>query len=127
MRFRPPIHPLSFAAATYAVAAIVNTPLMLWEVGSGASLVVSPQTMLAILYVAVFPSLLAYMFFNAAVESIGGTRAGAFFHLTPLMTAVIAMMFLGETFRLYHLAGFALILAGIALTSLAPQGVNYRK
>jgi drug/metabolite transporter (DMT)-like permease len=117
LRFRPPMHPLSFAAATYVVAALVNTPPMLWELASGATLKLDTTTFLAFAYVAVFPSLLAYLFFNAAVDSIGGARASAFFHLTPLMTAVLALLFLGEAFALYHIAGFALILAGVWLTA----------
>lgn len=118
LRFRPRIHPLSFAAATYIVAAIVNTPTMLWELSSGAVVQLNPTTLAAIAYVSIFPSLLAYLFFNAAVESIGGARAGAFFHLTPLMTAVLAMIFLGETFAFYHVASFALIAAGLWLTAI---------
>ena len=51
------------------------------------------------------------------MESIGGTRAGAFFHLTPLCTAVLASVFLDEAWHLYHAAGFALIVAGISLTA----------
>jgi drug/metabolite transporter (DMT)-like permease len=117
MRFRPPIRPLSYAAATYVVAAIVNTPLMLWDLASGRFVELTDQNLLALGYVAVFPGLLAYLFFNSAVESIGGTRASAFFHLTPLFTAVLASAFLAEPWQFYHAGGFALILAGIWLTA----------
>lgn len=117
LRFRPQIHPMSFAAATYVVAALVNTPTMLWELSSGATIQLNATTLSAVAYVSIFPSLLAYLFFNAAVESIGGARASAFFHLTPLMTAVLAMTFLGEAFALYHVASFALIIAGVWLTA----------
>jgi drug/metabolite transporter (DMT)-like permease len=118
LRFRPAIHPLSFAAATYLAAAIVNTPLMLWENSGLPNLPLEPHILAAFAYVAVFPSLLAYHFFNVSVESIGGARASAFFHLTPMMTAGLAMGFLGEAFALYHVAGFALIIAGVWLTAL---------
>ena len=117
LRFRPPISPLSFAAATYIVASLVNTPLILLELASGATVALTTPTLLAISYVAIFPSLLAYLFFNLAVESIGGARASAFFHLTPPMTAALGMAFLGETFEVYHVAGFILIVAGIWLTA----------
>lgn len=117
MRFRPNTHALSFAAVTYIVAAAVNTPLMLFELGSGTPLSLTPPAMLAMLYVAIFPGLLAYLFFNIAVESIGGTRASAFFHLTPLFTAVLAAFALNEPWQLYHVSGFALILGGIWITA----------
>jgi drug/metabolite transporter (DMT)-like permease len=38
-------------------------------------------------------------------------------HLIPLFGALLAWMFLGERIRLFHVAGMALILAGIALTT----------
>jgi drug/metabolite transporter (DMT)-like permease len=117
LRFRPAIHPVSFAAAIYFVAALVNTPIMAWELTQGAPLQLSLQTALAICYVAIFPGLLAYLFFNLAVESIGGTRASAFFHLTPLFTAVLATAFLSEPWQAYHAVGFALIIAGVWLTA----------
>ena len=117
LRFRPSVHPMSFAAATYLTAAIVNTPFMLWERGSGAIVALTTPTLLAFAYVAIFPSLLAYYFFNTAVEAIGGARASAFFHLTPFFTAVLALAFLGETFQPYHVAGFVPIVLGVWLTA----------
>jgi drug/metabolite transporter (DMT)-like permease len=118
MRFRPEMRAVSFAAFTYAVAAIVNTPLMLWEqLSAAAPTPVTHETLLVAGYVALFPGLLAYLFFNLSVESIGGTRASAFFHLTPLFTAILATLFIGESWQLYHAAGFALILAGIWITA----------
>ena len=117
MRFRPVTHALSFAAVTYLVAALVNTPLMLWEQAARPPLELAPPMLMAIAYVAIFPGLLAYLFFNLAVESIGGTRASAFFHLTPLFTALLATVFLDEPWQLYHAAGFALILAGVWITA----------
>jgi drug/metabolite transporter (DMT)-like permease len=117
LRFRPPMHPLSFATATYVVAALVNIPPMIWELTHGATLPLDAATFLAFAYVAIFPGLLAYLFFNMAVDSIGGARASAFFHLTPLMTATLALVFLGEAFALYHVVGFALIIAGVWLTA----------
>jgi drug/metabolite transporter (DMT)-like permease len=117
LRYRPQIHPLSFAAIIYGVAALVNTPTMIWELASGATVTLDLATVAAFAYVATFPSLLAYIFFNAGVESIGGARASAFIHLAPLFTALLAIAFLGETFALYHLAGFLLIVAGVYLTA----------
>lgn len=117
LRYRPSIHPISFAAATYLVAALVNTPFMLWELSGHASVQLTPTTLMAFAYVAIFPSLLAYYFFNEAVASVGGARASAFFHLTPLMTALLALVFLGEAFAVYHVVGFTLIIAGVWLTA----------
>ncbi len=68
---------------------------------------------LSFLYVISFPSAIAYLFFNRGVELIGPNRAAPFFHLQPVFGSVLAVTLLGESFRLFHLAGYALVLAGV--------------
>ena len=75
------------------------------------------KTALAILYAAVFTTLLAYITWNRGVDLIGAPRAGAFLHTIPLFSTTLAMLFLGEQLRLYHVVGFALILSGVSLAA----------
>lgn len=71
----------------------------------------------AMLYVGLFPSFLGYIFWNRGVAEVGSNVAGIFVHLMPAFGSLLAWLFLGEQIRIYHFAGIALILAGIALTS----------
>ncbi len=114
---RPAIHPFSFAAITYVVAAVLNLPLSLIEIASGAHANWTPASVAAVAYTAIFPSFIAYLCFARGVEIIGGTRAGAFMHLIPLFAGILSMIFLGEAPHLYHAGGFALILAGVYLAA----------
>ena len=117
LRRRPEMHWLSFTAVTFAVAVLLNTPLMAIEHLSGWQLQPTLQTVAAIAYVAVFPSILAYIFFNRGVELIGGNRAGVFMHLVPFFGAALAIGLLGEQPQAYHALGIALILAGVTLAA----------
>jgi drug/metabolite transporter (DMT)-like permease len=72
---------------------------------------------LALLYVAVGPSLLAYRAWGAGVARVGPTMAGFFSNLTPLFAALMSATLLGEMPRLYHAAGFVLIVGGILVSS----------
>ena len=72
---------------------------------------------LALLYVAVGPSLLAYRAWGAGVARVGPTTAGFFSNLTPLFAAVMSATLLGELPKLYHAAGFVLIVGGILVSS----------
>lgn len=117
LRKRPEIHWLSFIAATFAVAVMLNTPLFAIEHLSGWRLHMEWRTLFAVLYVAVFPGLLAYIFYNRGVELIGANRAGVFNHLVPFFGAALAILLLGETPRLYHAAGLGLILLGVTLAA----------
>lgn len=117
LRKRPPLHMLSFAAVIYAIASVFNVPLAALELARGAHLDLTPKSLAAIAYTAVFPSTLAYLCFNRGIEIIGGPRAGAFLHLIPLFTAALALVFLGEEPQPYHAAGFAFIVVGVALAA----------
>lgn len=114
---RPPIHGMSFVALSFAIAAAMNIPVAIIEQALGATTVWTTPTFMAIAYTAVFPSVIAYFMFNRGVEIIGPARAGAFMHLVPLFTAILAMIFLGEQVAAYHAAALVLILAGVALAA----------
>ncbi len=74
-------------------------------------------TMLALLCIAIFPALLAYRAYGAGVARAGPAVAGFFVNLTPLFTAVLSSIFLGELPGLYHALAFVLIVGGIAVSS----------
>ncbi len=117
LRKRPKMRALTFTYATVTVSVIVLAPLYVWESASGSMMQVNWPTIGAVAYVAVFPSILAYTFWNRGVDLIGANRAGLFIHLMPLFGSAMAIAFLGENLRLYHLVGAALILVGLVLAS----------
>lgn len=113
LRRRPPVHPLSFLAATFLVGALAMLPFSLAEHRLGRSVHWDATAFAAFAYVATLPSLVAYLLYNRGVELIGAARAGQFLNLMPLFGAGLAVLLLGEPFRIHHLAGMALILLGI--------------
>ncbi|WP_334161971.1 DMT family transporter [Phenylobacterium sp.] len=121
LRRRPQVRPMSLLWATFGAAIVLLAPFYLAEIASGRTMAVTPQALLGIGYVAVFPSFLAYLFFNRGVELIGPARAGQYLHLQPVFGAVLAVLLLGESFHLFHGAGLALIGAGILLAGRGPK------
>jgi drug/metabolite transporter (DMT)-like permease len=81
---------------------------------------------LALVYVAVFPSLLAYWAWGQGVARAGPAMAALFSNLTPLFAALIAGATLGSWPERYHVLAFLLIVAGIAASALrpAPRGAQ---
>jgi len=71
----------------------------------------------ALAYVAVFPALLAYRCWGLGVQAAGPNIAGFFVNLTPLFAALLSALALGEWPQWYHMAAFALIVGGIAVSS----------
>jgi len=122
-RRRPQAHPMSFLVATMGIGSVMILPFYLWEYAAGARIHGGAPAWLAMAYMAVFPSFIAYLFFNRGIELIGAGRAGQSWHLMPLFGSILAVVFLGEDFRPYHAAGIALIGAGILLASVKPAPV----
>ncbi len=120
LKRRPAIHWLSLLAVTSAWGAIFLVPASAIEWVSGARLAPTLPSLLALAYVVLFPSLFAFICFNRGVELIGPNRAGPYFHLVPLFGTIMAIVFLGEQLAVFHLAGAALIFAGIVLASRKP-------
>jgi len=84
---------------------------------SGKLIVPGVPAFAAIAYAGIFPAALGFIFWNRAVAEVGGNRAGQFMHLMPAFGTILAVIFLGEQPGLHHLAGIALILLGIFLTT----------
>ncbi|MCE9640135.1 MAG: DMT family transporter [Betaproteobacteria bacterium] len=114
---RPKINPLSLIAFTTGFGALMLLPLVWWEVSAGSTLIVDTLTVATVIFVVIFPSTLAYIFFNRGIELIGPNRAAPFFHLVPVFGSVMAILLLGEKPELFHLVGYVLVLAGIFTAS----------
>jgi drug/metabolite transporter (DMT)-like permease len=114
---RPAIHGLSFVAFTFGCGAACLIPLWIWELFARPVMTIDAKNILSLVYVAVFPSTVAYLCFNRGVQLIGANRAAPFFHVVPVFGAAMAMVFLGERPQLFHFIGFALVLTGVYVAS----------
>jgi drug/metabolite transporter (DMT)-like permease len=121
LKLRPAIHPLSFLATTFAIGVVAMAPFAFHEWEEGLEIVWSPLALGSIAYVALFPSVIAYGLYNAAVTDIGAARAGQTITLMPLIGALLAAVLLDETLFGFHFLGMGLILAGILVSALASR------
>ena len=116
-RYPADLHPFSYLLGIMIAGLIGILPIYLVELGMGYGLSVTGPTLITIVYVAIFPSVLAFIFWNRAVRDIGANRAGIFIHLMPVFSSIMAILFLGESIELFHLQGIGLVFAGIFLAT----------
>lgn len=114
---RPVTHSLSLISFTTCCGAMMLLPFAIWEFSTGVTLKFDLISMTALAYVIIFPSTLAYTFFNRGLALIGPNRAAPFFHLVPVFGSAMAILLLGEQLRLFHLVGYVLVLAGVVIAS----------
>jgi drug/metabolite transporter (DMT)-like permease len=118
LKWRPAtIPPIAFLCVCGLVGVIAMTPVYAWEIAAGKSITWSWPVVGAFLYLGIFPSFLGYVFWNRGVEQVGPNVAGLFVHLMPVFGSILAWLFLDERLYWFHLAGIALILGGIYLTT----------
>ena len=110
---------MSFLAAMALVGVVLQFPFFAWEWATGRHMLVTPESIAAIAYTAVFASFLAFVFYHTAMDRTTPAVAGLFHHLHPAFTALLGMVFLGERFGWYHALGVACIVSGLYLTTSA--------
>ncbi|MEP7208311.1 MAG: DMT family transporter [Casimicrobiaceae bacterium] len=120
LRWRPKgMHMLSFLFFLACVGDLCVLPLYLGESLFGRRMVPTLGNFAALVTVALFSSVLAYIFWARGVELVGPNVAGLFVHLMPIFGVVLAAVFLHERLAPFHVVGIALIIVGIAVTSRA--------
>ena len=108
---------LSFLSTTIIIGVFFIFPFYIWEIGTGKTMNVSQASIGSIIYLALFASVLAYIFWNNAVKTIGANKTGIFIHLMPVFSIILAMIFMDEKLRGYHIKGTILIFSGIFMTT----------
>jgi drug/metabolite transporter (DMT)-like permease len=118
LRWRPAgLHLMSFLLVVAIVGNACVLPLWLGEMALGHHVRWTWTNLGALVSVALFSSVLAYLFWNRGVAEVGANVAGLFVHLMPVFGVLLAWLFLGERLAAYHVAGILLILSGIWLIS----------
>ena len=90
---------MSFLLVIAIIGNVCVLPLWLGEMALGHYIVWSWTNLVAMVAVALFSSVLAYLFWNRGVAEVGANVAGLFVHLMPVFGIVLAWLFLGEAAR----------------------------
>lgn len=76
-----------------------------------------PIPALAVIYLGIAISCLAYLCYNYGVSRIPANRAGAFINLVPVFAVIMGMVIMGDKLNLYQLFACALVFFGVWLSS----------
>jgi drug/metabolite transporter (DMT)-like permease len=123
LRKRPAgLDPIGFLGFIVVAGLVFLSPFYLWELAQKGNFAPAPQTLASIAYMALFASVLAFIFWNRAVSAVGANKAGIFVHLMPVFSILLAITCLGERLQKFHLPGIVLVLTGLVLTTTGKLG-----
>ncbi len=94
-----------------AFALIYHLPFIAW-LGLDS---LNTANLSSVLYAGIFPSLIAPFVWMLAVQQVGPNRTSIFMNLMPVFTAIIASLWLAESWTIYHTLGGVLILTGVVM------------
>lgn len=73
---------------------------------------------IAIMYMAIFQSIFAFLFWSSTLESMGTIRAGILFYTMPVFSSIAAYFLLDEVLQQSQMLGGAMVLVGVIYAAL---------
>ena len=108
----------SFLYISFGLTVILLFPVYLFDILiQGNYLKLSSQSLLAIGYTGIFPSIFSYICWNTGVALIGANKSGPYLHLMPIFGGILAFFIFQETLQIYHYAGIVSVIVGIIITN----------
>jgi len=108
----------SFLYISFGLTVILLFPVYLFDIYiQGNYLKVTQQSLLAIGYTGIFPSIFSYICWNTGVALIGANKSGPYLHLMPIFGGILAFFIFQETLQIYHYAGIVSVIVGIIITN----------
>jgi len=106
---------LPFLAIQFLIGLAFISPFFLHEQSQAAPIIWDRGMWMIIAYIAIFPSLIAFFFWQQGVAMGGANIAGFISPLISVFTAAFAYLFLGEVLSLAQLTGAGLVIFGVIL------------
>jgi len=102
-------------AITFA-GVLIMLPLAGVDIAINGLMPLNAEVVMAVLYVGLLASGLAFLFWNKGVVAMGPVPAGQFMNLVPVFGVLIGITVLGESFTARHALAAVLIIGGLMLS-----------
>lgn len=115
--------PLTVVTGWAGILFVMLPVYLVWIMSGGAWFTTdaasSAYALITIGYIGLAPTMLGNLFYLFGVATNGPAQAATFLYLSPIFSAVLAVVWLGEQIAWFHLVGVTAILLGLFLVSRA--------
>ena len=108
--------PIITTAATMLIGAIALILVASVDTNMSQLLHQTGEIYIALLYMAIFGSVLAYLFWNYGITQLGAGNTSVFFNLVPVVTVLVSF-FLGQSITLVQTIGGLIVVLGVLLST----------
>lgn len=113
----PNLRMTTFTLCTFSLGLLFLSPFYALECWIYHPVAFNPSIALALLYVGVLSSVVAFLAWNQAIALIGPNRTALIYYLIPVFSGIAAWLFLGEAISLVHIFSTLAIVCGIIITN----------
>ncbi|MBV1756818.1 MAG: DMT family transporter [Dethiosulfatibacter sp.] len=114
-RIMPFFTPLKLTTYTFMFSAIMLFPFTAKELISLDYVQIGWMPFLAVLYMAIFPSVIGYTIQQMAIKELGAGKTALFINLVPVISTIFAIIFLGEKLFKLNVVSGAIIIVSVIL------------
>jgi drug/metabolite transporter (DMT)-like permease len=118
------ISPVNFLLVIFAIGSLLLFPFYIWESYNSAPVIWNLNLILIILYLGLGASVIAYLFWNAAIARLGSARTALFGNLIPVFSTLEAVWILDEQITTIHLISGILVIVGLFIANLRRSNVQ---
>ncbi|WP_299576886.1 DMT family transporter [uncultured Sunxiuqinia sp.] len=97
----------------------------IFEAREALAIPFAPEAFMAIIKLAVFASILGFIFFTYSIRHIGINKSNMFINLIPVFVAVFSFLILGDEINGQKLLGITVVVAGLFLAQFKRRKRNH--
>lgn len=105
--------PLKLTAYTFLGAVVILTPFALVEAIKTDFSVIGWMPFAAVLYMAIFPTVMGYTIQQMVIKALGPSTTALFINLVPIFSVIMASVFLKEAFNPMNIISGAIIIFAV--------------
>ena len=118
--------PMKLTTYSFLACIIILTPFALKEIIFEQALIVQPTAYLAILYMAIFPTVGGYTIQQYSIKALGPSTTALFINLVPVFSIIMAVIFLKENFYYLNIFSILMIIFSVYTFIRLKEKPNYK-